>query len=169
MRKTIQIPTMLAVALVIATIATSPAMAGWRHRARRMQACATAMPTMAVPVATVPMASPQSAASVPATATPDDFLVMLNAARADRGLAPLAYDPGLANYAASNNGHQSLRGLGHHVMADAGQCAAMAWDASMALTSWIGSAAHAAILFDPMARRCGFAVGNGYATANVGR
>jgi hypothetical protein len=93
---------------------------------------------------------------------------MLNAERARRGLAPLAYDPGLESWAASNNAQQCARGLGHFVSAGTGQCSAMAWDAATALGQWCASGPHAAILFSPTASVCGFAIGGGFATANVG-
>lgn len=157
-RRAHHIPTVLALAIVAAMILTSPAAAGWKRRWRQ-SAC--------VPM---PAATPQMAPTATGQLSPltGDFLAMLNAARAARGLSPLAYDPGLASGAAANNGHQAARGLGHFVNVGCGQCSAMAFDAGTALMQWAASGPHAAILFDPAARRCGFACGGGYATANVG-
>lgn len=98
---------------------------------------------------------------------PGDFVAMLNQARAARGLAPVAYDPGLAAGASDNNAWQCARGMGHWAMSGAGQCAAQAFDAATALGMWAASPSHAGILFDPAARSCGFACGGGFATANV--
>lgn len=98
---------------------------------------------------------------------PSGFVPLLNAARAQRGLAPVAFDPNLAAHAGHNNALQAAHGLGHHAMAQAGQCAAAAFDGTMALGMWAASPAHASILFSPGATTCGFAVGGGWATANV--
>ena len=96
-----------------------------------------------------------------------DFVARLNAERARHGVAPVASDPGLAAHAARNNGLQAAYGLGHHAMAQAGQCAALAFDGATALGQWLASSPHAAILLDPSAVACGFACSGSWATANV--
>jgi hypothetical protein len=120
---------------------------------------------------TLLMAAPVAAlvlAAAPAHAQDGGFTALLNRARAARGLAPVAYDAGLASWAASNNAAQCASGLGHFVQCGTGQVAASAWDAASALAMWTGSPGHYAILFSPTATTCGFSVGGGFATANVG-
>lgn len=156
MRKTIHIPTVLALAIIAATIATSPAAAGWRQRARRMQAaCSMSMQPMTVQA--VPMATPQAAAE-PATTSPTmgdpyGFTAWLNGLRASAGLAPVAWDETLAACAASN----SAAGFGHLIRCGRRQNSGWGADMGTICSMWLASPAHAAALLDPSITRIGVA------------
>jgi uncharacterized protein YkwD len=91
------------------------------------------------------------------------FGAMLNAARAHRGLRPLAYNPGLAASALAN----SARGFGHHHRGyGRGQVVGVGSPAS-ALGQWLASGAHARILLDPQATSYGVGMAGGVVTVDV--
>ncbi len=99
---------------------------------------------------------------------PSGFTDALNAARAERGLAAVAYSPGAVEVAAVNNSRQTAYGLGHHVLGGLGQVAGMGpWDASGVLWSWLASPSHAAILLDPNLACVGYACSGWYHTAST--
>jgi hypothetical protein len=113
--------------------------------------------------------SPSVVATVAACATgdPTGFCGLLNAARAARGLPPVAYDPAAANASAVNDQYQIARGLGHWFTAGFAQCSAVGvGDAASALGMWAASGPHAAILFAPSLRTCGYSQMGGCATAS---
>src|SRR5262249_45689275 len=83
----------------------------------RPQPVATVRPQQPAAVA-APAARPAQVATVPA-GDPYGFTAWLNATRASYGLPAVGYDPNLANWAASNNAQQQLRGIGHFVMGPA--------------------------------------------------
>jgi len=99
---------------------------------------------------------------------PSGFTQALNAARAQRGLAPVAHDPAAAATARQNNLCQMARGLGHWARGSYGQCSAVGMgDAASALAAWSNSPSHAAIIFDPSLASVGFDVASGCATVST--
>lgn len=111
--------------------------------------------------------SPPASSRPQASWQPDAVLAVVNAARAARGLRPLAYDADLAAWAQRNNAAQSRGGLGHHVNPNAWQVAASSGSPHNALVLWINSRAHNVIIFNPSLTRAGGAIGWGYATLNL--
>src|SRR5689334_23288151 len=93
---------------------------------------------------------------------PTTFTDQLNAARAARGLAPVAYNPEAVAVARQNNASQMAWGLGHWVCGSFGQCSAVGFnDAASALMAWSNSPSHAAIIYAPSLASVGFdATGN---------
>jgi hypothetical protein len=131
----------------------------------------------AVPAATVP-ARPAVAATAPAPARPAapapapagdpyGFTGWLNATRASYGLAPVGFDPNLANWAAVNNAQQQLRGIGHFVMGPARRQNSGMGDMSSVSSMWMASPAHSAALLDPSIRWIGIASLGAYWTFNA--
>lgn len=99
---------------------------------------------------------------------PTGFVQMLNAARAGRGLPPVAYDPDAAEIAAQNNRVQATSGLGHHVVGSYGQVAAVGMlDAASALRAWSESPAHAALIYAPDLAAIGYHQRGGCCTAST--
>lgn len=99
---------------------------------------------------------------------PTGFTEHLNAARAERGLAPVAYNPAAVGVAAENNRLQAIYGLGHHYVGSYGQVAAVGVeDARAALAAWADSPAHAALLFAPDLVSVAFHAMDGVATAST--
>jgi len=119
-----------------------------------------AAPTPPVPPVT---ASPQSPPGVVATLDPYGFIAWLNGVRAARGLAVVAYDPGLAASCHANNAHQHGRGLGHHSRrgrrSNVGQ-----GSMGSVCSAWLASPPHAAALLDPSVSRVGIASDGAYWT-----
>lgn len=115
----------------------------------------TALPGDRVDTAqAVPVAQ---AACAAASGSCGGFIGLLNAARAHRGLSPVAYDPYAEGVSAQNNAMQSHRGLGHWFLGGLAQCSAVGQpDPASALTAWSQSPPHAAILFSPGLRSCGY-------------
>lgn len=168
-------------ALVALLTVSTPAIAGKARRARcQGGSCPTATvatirPTYYQPVyrpqqamqyrATEPRYYPPALPSPSSPPTSGGFLAWLNSYRASRGLHALAWDQELANWAASNNAQQRVRGIGHFVMGPARrQNAAMGANyAGM----WAASPAHNAALLDPSVRSVGLASDGTYATANL--
>jgi len=108
-------------------------------------------------------ASPQSPPGVVATLDPYGFIAWLNGVRAARGLAVVAYDPGLAASCHANNAHQHGRGLGHHSRrgrrSNVGQ-----GSMGSVCSAWLASPPHAAALLDPSVSRVGIASDGAYWT-----
>lgn len=102
----------------------------------------------------------------PAPAPPADpygFTAWLNGQRAARGLGPVAWDAGLAGWAAAN----SARGFGHNVLnGQFSQCVGMG-SYQQVCWMWLADPPHAAILLNPSIRRAGLAVVNGVWTVDV--
>ncbi len=99
---------------------------------------------------------------------PYGFTSWLNGVRAQYGLGAVGFDANLSAWAASNNGQQHARGLGHHVMGPArrqnsGMGGAMSTVASM----WMASPAHQAALLDPTITMIGIAASGTYWTFNA--
>lgn len=102
------------------------------------------------------------------TGDPSGFADELNAARARRNLAPVAYDPGCATVAAENcRAMAAARAVGHFILGGLGQCAAFANDPRHALELWSGSPAHAAIIFAPDLVSVGYAAHGPWATIST--
>lgn len=103
-----------------------------------------------------------------APANAQDFVAMLNQARAARGLGPVAYDGNAAAVAYQNNLAQLARGLGHHVLGGYGQVSAIGMSGPYAaLQAWTGSPGHAAIIFSPDLISIGFSQVGGCCTAST--
>jgi hypothetical protein len=122
-------------------------------------------------VATAParvVAKPAAQPAAPAYyGDPYGFTAWLNGVRANYGLAPVAHDPNLSAWAASNNAQQQSRGMGHFVMGPARrQNSAMGSFASIG-GMWLASPAHAAALLDPSIRWIGIAGLGAYWTFNA--
>jgi uncharacterized protein YkwD len=108
--------------------------------------------------------------SAPVAAAPAadyGFTSWLNGVRAQYGLPPVSFDPGLASWAAVNNAQQAARGLGHFVMGPSrrqncavGNAASIGWQ-------WMNSPAHRAALLDPTIRWIGLAGSGMYWTLNA--
>lgn len=118
-----------------------------------------ATPQCAPPQATTTIQSTQTVATVATQTTtvagdPYGFLAQLNAQRAARGLAPVAFSYDCYADACQNNRFQRVRGLGHFFMGRARrQNAGMGYrSASQVLIGWMNSPGHAAALFDPTIR-----------------
>lgn len=133
----------------------------------------TVATTPAYPVATTPTVTHYApivyqtlAPSAPSPTVLGAALSAVNAARARVGLRPLAWDAVLAATCAANNAEQSRRGLGHHRIS-AAQCAAMAGTEGHAVSQWLGSPPHYAIMMSPSATRGAVVVSHGYATLEV--
>lgn len=95
----------------------------------------------------------------------EPFTDGLNQARASLGLGMAASNPGIAGVSGHNNSLQRAYGLGHHYTGGFAQCVAVGCgDSSAALSMWLASPAHAAILLDPMLASVGFAC-DGYAAS----
>lgn len=121
-------------------------------------------PAPAAAPAAQPAQAPQAAVSY---GDPYGFTSWLNSVRAQYGLAPVAYDANLTNWAASNNNAQLARGMGHHVMGPARrQNAAIGSSASIG-GQWMNSPAHRAALLDPSIRAIGIAGAGQYWTFNA--
>jgi hypothetical protein len=103
------------------------------------------------------------------TADPYGFAAILNQYRAAAGLAPLAYDPDLSNWAAQNNIVQAEKGIGHHITANCFQnCAWNTPDAASTAEEWMNSRGHRANMLTSAATRFGIAYGPGpYWTMNA--
>ena len=94
---------------------------------------------------------------------PYGFGLALNAARAARGLRPLAYSPALSASAAAN----SSRGFGHHLGGyGRGQCSGVGSPQS-ALGMWLGDPPHARILLDYGATSYGIGGAGSVWTCNI--
>ena len=88
---------------------------------------------------------------------PTGFTDQLNAVRVQRGLPPVAYNPGYVSVAAQNNAWQAVRGLGHHVLGGLAQCAGVGpADCQSILSLWLSSPSHAAILLSPSLASVGY-------------
>ena len=121
----------------------------------------------AQPQAAAPVQYQAAPAAAPATGDPYGFTNWLNGVRAQRGLAPVGYDPNLAAWANSNNAQQQARGIGHFVMGPARrQNSAMGHYASIG-AMWMASPAHQAALLDPSIRMIGIAGLGAYWTYNA--
>lgn len=91
---------------------------------------------------------PTSAPSVLTVA--ESFLLALNAERQKHGLQPVIHSDKMAATAAANNQCQASRGIGHHVLGGFGQCAAGPFNSMReALTAWLNSPAHRALILAP--------------------
>jgi uncharacterized protein YkwD len=90
----------------------------------------------------------------------DPLTDTINGVRATYGLAALAYDSGLAGWAATNNQHQSSRGIGHYVMGYANRqnSAWNAIDCVSVVNMWMTSSGHRAAILDPGMTHCGGAM-----------
>jgi hypothetical protein len=135
------------------------------------RAAVATVPARPAAVATVP-ARPATVAARPAAPAapagdPYGFTGWLNATRASYGLAPVGFDPNLANWAAANNAQQQLRGIGHFVMGPARRQNSGMGDMSSVGAMWLGSPAHRAALLDPSIRWIGIAGLGAYWTFNV--
>lgn len=102
-------------------------------------------------------------------ADPYGFAAHLNTLRASAGLPPLAYDPGLSNWAARNNSAQASHGLGHHINPNCFQnCAWNTTTAASTADQWVASAGHRENMLTRSARTYGIAFGPGpYWTLNL--
>ena len=132
-----RVRTLMGSGLAVATVLASTAEAGWPCR----------------PVRCRPVQCHVAPAPAPATYQPTprahalseagSFLAALNQWRAAHGRGPLAWDAGLAAYAASNAGiHQPGTSGG------AGQCWAGVANLDVALRMWFASPPHASILLN---------------------
>jgi len=103
-----------------------------------------------------------------APAHAQDFVALLNQARAARGLGPVAYNAQAVVVARQNNAAQMARGLGHWVLGGFGQCSAVGFnDAASALFAWTNSPGHAAIIFAPSLASVGFDTMGGCCTVST--
>lgn len=121
------------------------------------------------PVEPTPTPAPAPAPEPQPVGDPYGFMTILNNYRASAGLPPIAYDPNLAGWAASNNAAQCNRGLGHHVnpgcLQNSGWNYSDAWSCAV---GWMNSPAHRDTLLAPSASSFGIAYGPGpYWTLNV--
>ena len=98
---------------------------------------------------------------------PYGFLSWLNSTRASYGLSAVGYDANLESWAASNNGHQQSRGLGHYVMGSARRQNSAMGSYSSIGSMWMNSPAHRAALLDPTITRIGLAGSGSYWTFNA--
>ena len=98
---------------------------------------------------------------------PYGFLSWLNSTRAAHGLSAVGYDANLESWAASNNGHQQSRGLGHYVMGSARRQNSAMGSYSSIGSMWMKSPAHRAALLDPTITRIGLAGSGSYWTFNA--
>ena len=98
---------------------------------------------------------------------PYGFLSWLNSTRASYGLASVGYDANLESWAASNNGQQQSRGLGHYVMGSARRQNSAMGSYSSIGSMWMNSSAHRAALLDPSITRIGLAGSGSYWTFNA--
>lgn len=169
------------IALPLALALASPADAGLFHRRRACRPCAprpACQPRQAAPgfLSVPPAASyaptPQAgrqASYAPAAGgssgeSTGSFITWLNAYRRSAGLGPVAYDANLSGWAASNNGQQQARGMGHHVMGPARRQNS-GWGSLDAVSAmWAASPAHQAALLDPSITRIGIAGDGAYWT-----
>lgn len=136
-----------------------------------------ALALMAVPAArgqTYVIGQPQAtyvyvrpSPTVVVAADPAGFINWLNATRAQYGLRSVGHDQNLTNWAAQNNAHQVVRGIGHFVMGPARrQNAAMGNYAAIG-AMWMSSPAHRAALLDPTISAIGLAGDGRYWTFNA--
>lgn len=93
-------------------------------------------------------------------------LAQVNGARVRAGLRPLAWDSHLASSCARNNQAQAIYGIGHYVVTGS-QCAARDTSEAGAVSQWLGSRPHYAIMMNPSATRGAVNVSSGYATLEV--
>jgi uncharacterized protein YkwD len=129
-------------------------------------ATAPARPAVAAPVRQA-VAAPAPARPVAPAGDPYGFTNWLNATRASYGLAPVGFDPNLANWAAVNNAQQQARGIGHFVMGPARRQNSGMGDMASVSSMWLGSPAHSAALLDPSIRWIGIAGLGAYWTFNA--
>jgi uncharacterized protein YkwD len=97
---------------------------------------------------------------------PYGFTAWLNGVRARNGRGPVGHDPNLSAWAATNNGQQRARGMGHHVMTATRRQNAAAGPASAAWPNWMASSPHQAALLDPTLTWIGIAFDGYYWTFN---
>lgn len=144
----------------------------FRKRASSRHGCTRAVAlTAARPAGGVDAWAPPPPTDVPHArlARPEpggDFVAWLNGVRAAHGLAPVAYDPGLAGWAARNSEQQAVRGMGHHVMGTARRQNAGVGSLATVGPMWMASPAHRAALLDPTVRWVGVAGNGPYWTFN---
>jgi uncharacterized protein YkwD len=161
-------PAPLALATVV-LVAVSPA-----------RAQSTYAPGYAGPTATYQYAAPAATVAAPTTgytyapattaasgSDPYGFLNWLNGVRAQYGLAPVGYDPGLAGEAAVNSQQQAAMGLGHFTMGSARRQNSAMGSLSTIGSQWLASPAHRAALLDPSVRWMGLAGAGAYWTLNL--
>ncbi len=118
--------------------------------------------------AVAPAAAPVTRAAMKPAAPAYDPLAWINAARAQRGLYALIYDPSLSTWADNNNAAESRRGMGHHILAPgAAQITASTADPGYAVRLWTNSPGHARIMFSNSYRYAGISHLYGFATANM--
>jgi uncharacterized protein YkwD len=98
---------------------------------------------------------------------PYNFGAWVNGVRARAGLAPLAYDPNLSAWAASNNAQQVARGMGHFVMGAARRQNSGMGALPTVCGMWLQSPGHLSALLDPAARWYGVAGSGPYWTFNA--
>lgn len=111
------------------------------------------------------------ALQAPATTT-DPYNVggWINRYRATVGLHALAYDHNISGYCASNNAHQSSRGLGHYVNPPGylGACSGLGYaNGQAAVMGWWHSAPHRVILMNRAARYYGVAWDGRFWSLNI--
>lgn len=112
----------------------------------------------------------QSAYAQPTYAQSGDpygFTAWLNGVRAQNGRGPVSHDPNLSGWAAANNGQQSTRGMGHHVMGAARRQNSGMGAAATVWQMWMASPAHQAALLDPTISLIGIAANGSYWTFNA--
>lgn len=117
-------------------------------------------PVMVRPVEVQPQAQPVQAES-------SGFLNWLNSTRAQYGLAPVAYDPGLAADASVNSQRQASYGLGHWHLGSARRQNSGMGPYSAMPGMWLASPAHRAALLDPSVRFAGLAGAAGFWTLSL--
>ncbi len=126
-------------------------------------------------VAARPVYATQPASAQPANAQPTyaqagdpyGFTAWLNGVRAQYGRGPVSHDPNLSGWAAANNGQQSARGMGHHVMGAARRQNSGMGAAATVWQMWMASPAHQAALLDPTITLIGIAANGSYWTFNA--
>jgi Cysteine-rich secretory protein family len=98
---------------------------------------------------------------------PYGFTAWLNGVRAQNGRGPVGHDPNLSSWAATNNGQQQARGMGHHVMGAARRQNSGMGAAQTVWQMWMASPAHQAALLDPTITMIGIAASGSYWTFNA--
>lgn len=158
----------LLLALPAAAPAQQPGCASGRCPARTTAASRPALPVNAVQLRATPAGYARPVYSAPLGTPAGDFLWRLNGYRASAGLPPVAFDAALSATSARNNAAQAIGGLGHHI-SGGWQVAGTGYATpAAAMTGWIGSPPHRAILLSH-ATRAGFDIRAGCATADFAR